>query len=62
MVDVETAIANLAGELAADRHQHQHAAAVDGHVRRHPLVVAVHADRLRAAVRAGYRPVRRPGP
>ena len=44
----------------ADPHLHQDAAAVDGHVRRRPLVVPVHAGRFRAAARAGHRPV--PGP
>ena len=44
----------------ADPDLHQDAAAVGGHVRRRPLVIAVHAGGFRAAARAGHRPV--PGP
>lgn len=36
--------------------------AVSGHVRHHPLVIAVHADGLRAAVRAHHRPALSPRP
>ena len=44
----------------AHPHPHHDPAAVNGHVRRRPLVIAVHPGGLRAAPRAGHRPV--PGP
>ena len=44
----------------AHPHTHHDPAAVNGHVRRRPLVIAVYPGSLRAAPRAGHRPI--PGP
>jgi hypothetical protein len=44
----------------AHPHPHHDPAAVNGHVRRRPLVIAVHPGSLRAAPRAGHRLL--PGP
>ena len=46
----------------ADRHPHQHPAAVSGHISDRPLVITVHASGRRPAARARHHPVLSPGP